>query len=75
MLPDVEGEERLEMPGRAGHDVGQWRAGIGALEDGEGAGVVGGEPDPAGAEETDAFSLEFGFEGVEGAPLLFDLHL
>ena len=68
MLPDVEGEQRLEAGGDG-------VASVGALEDEEGAGAVGGEPYPAGAEEARAFGFEVGFEGVEGAPLLFDLHL
>ena len=33
----------------------------------------GGEPDPAGAEEPDAFGDEVVLEGVEGAPLFHDL--
>ena len=61
------------MPGRAGHDAGYGVAGAGFLGDDEGAVFLGGEPDPAGAEEADAFGGEFVLDGLEGAPLLFDL--
>ena len=60
------------MPGRAGHDVGDWVVGAGVLADGQGAGGIGLEPDPAGAEEADALGDELFLEGVEGAPLGFD---
>ena len=66
MLPDVEGEDGLEA-------FGDGVAGAGLLGDGEGAVRRGGEPDPAGAEEADAFGDEVVLEGVEGAPLLEDL--
>ena len=66
MLPDVEGEEGLEA---LRHRV----AGVRLLGDDQGAILVGGEPDPAGAEEVDAFGFEVGLEGFEGAPLLLDL--
>ena len=66
VLPDVEGEEGLEAL-RHGVD------GVGLLGDDEGAVLVGGEPDPAGAEEADALGFEVSLEGGEGAPLLFDL--
>ena len=66
VLPDVEGEYRLEA-------VGDGVAGAGLLGDGERAVRRGGEPDPAGAEEPDAFGDEVVLEGVEGAPLFHDL--
>ena len=66
VLPDVEGEEGLEA---AGYGV----AGIGLLGDDEGAVGIGGEPDPAGAEEADAFGYELVLEGFEAAPLLYNL--
>ena len=66
MFPDVEGQERFEA-------LGDRVAGVGFLGDDEGAALVGGEPDPAGAEETDALRFELGFKGVEGAPLFVDL--
>ena len=66
MFPDVEGEDGTEA-------VGDGVAGVGALEDGEGAFFIGGEPDPAGAEKGGAFGFELGFESVEGAPLFLDL--
>ena len=66
MFPDVEGEKGLEA---LCHGI----AGVGLLGDDEGAVFVGGEPDPAGAEEADALGFEVGLEGGEGAPLLFDL--
>ena len=47
MLPDVEGEEGLEMPGRAGHDAGDRVVCIGLLSDDKAAIGVCGEPDPA----------------------------
>ena len=49
--------------------------GAGVLADGQGAGGIGLEPDPAGAEEADALGDELFLEGVEGAPLGFDLGL
>ena len=55
VFPDVEGEEGAEMPGLAGHDAGDGVAGVGLLGDDEGAIGIGGEPDPAGAEEGGAF--------------------
>ena len=66
MLPDIERQNRLEP---AGDGV----AGVGFLGDDEGAAGGGGEPDPAGAEEADAFGDEVGLEGVDGAPLLDNL--
>ena len=63
------------MPGRAGHDVGDGVVGAGVLADGQGAVGIGLEPDPAGAEEADALGDELFLEGVEGAPLGFDLGL
>ena len=75
MLPDVEGEERLEMPGQAGHDACDGITCSGLLGDDESTVRIGGEPNPAGAEEGDAFGDEVGFEGVEGAPLLDNLFL
>ena len=68
VLPDVEGEEGAEAA-----DDGVRRPGL--LRDDEGAVGGGGEPDPAGAEEGDAFGDEVGLEGVEGAPLLDNLFL
>ena len=53
--------------------MGYGVVGAGALKDGEGAAVICAEPDPAAAEEADAFGFEFGFEGVDGAPLLSNL--
>ena len=66
VLPDVEGQEGLEA-------VGDGVVGVGVLDDGQFAVGVGLEPDPAGAEEADAFCLKLGLEGVETPPLLFDL--
>ena len=66
MLPDIESQDRLEA---AGDGV----AGVGFLGDDEGATGGRGEPDPAGAEEADALGDEVGFEGVDAAPLFFDL--
>ena len=43
------------------------------MGDDEGAAGGGGEPDPAGAEEADAFGDEVGFEGVDATPLFLDL--
>ena len=68
VFPDVEGEEGAEA-------VGDGVIGAGVLADGQGAGGVGLEPDPAGAEEADALGDELFPEGVEGAPLGFDLGL
>ena len=66
MLPDVEGQKRFQT-------LGKRVPGIGFLGDDEGTIRGGGEPDPAGAEEADAFGDEVGLEGGEGAPLLFNL--
>ena len=66
VFPDVEGEEGAEA-------VGDGVVGAGVLADGQGAGGIGLEPDPAGAEEADALGDELFLEGVEGAPLGFDL--
>ena len=65
VFPDVEGEERGEAVGGGG-------VGAGVLADGESAGGIGLEPDPAGAEEGGAFRFEVGLEVFEGAPLLPD---
>ena len=69
MFPDVEGEEGAEAV------VGDGVVGAGVLADGQGAGGIGLEPDPAGAEEADALGDELFPEGFEGAPLGFDLGL
>ena len=66
MFPDVEGEEGAEA-------VGDGVVGAGVLADGQGAGGIGLEPDPAGAEEADALGDELFLEGCDGAPLLGDL--
>ena len=66
VFPDVEGKEGLEA-------LGDRVVRAGLLGDDEGAVEGCGEPDPAGAEEGDAFGDEVGLEGVEGAPLLLDL--
>ena len=66
VLPDVEGEEGLEA-------FRYGVAGIGLLGDDEGAVGLGGEPDPAGAEEADALGDELVLEGFEAAPLLYEL--
>ena len=71
-MPGRAGHDR---GGRAGHDVGDGVVGAGVLADGQGAGGIGLEPDPAGAEEADALGDELFLEGVEGAPLGFDLGL
>ena len=66
VFPNIEGEQGLETMGDG--IVSTW-----ILADAQFAGFVGLEPDPATAEEADAFGFEFGFEGIEGAPLFFDL--
>ncbi len=66
MFPDVEGEQG---PQAAGDGV----AGTGFLGDEQGPVGVGGEPDPAAAEEGDAAGFEFGLEGGEAPPLLVNL--
>ena len=66
MLPDIEGQQRFQS-------LGKRIVRIRFLGDDEGAVGGGGEPDPAGAEEGGAFGDEISLEGVEGAPLLFDL--
>ena len=66
MLPNIEGEEGAEA-------VGDGVIGAGVLADGQLAGVIGLEPDPAGAEEADTFGDKLFPEGFEGAPLGLDL--
>ena len=66
MLPDIEGQNRLEA-------VSDGVVGVGVLADGELAFRVRLEPDPAGTEEANTFRFKFRLEGVEGAPLLGDL--
>ena len=66
VFPDVEGQEGAEA-------VGDGVVGAGVLADGQGAGGIGLEPDPAGAEEADALGDELCLEGFEGVPLGFDL--
>ena len=66
VFPDVEGEDGFEA-------VGDGVVGVGVLGDGQFAVGVGLEPNPTGAEQAYAFGFEIGFEGVEGAPLLFNL--
>ena len=66
VLPDVEGQEGAEA-------VGDGVVGAGVLADGQGAGGIGLEPHPAGPEEADALGNELFLEGLEGAPLGFDL--
>ncbi len=65
VFPDVEGEEGAEA-------VGDGVVGAGVLADGQGAGGIGLEPHPAGAEQADALGDELFLEGLEGAPLGFD---
>ena len=66
VFPDVEGEEGAEA-------VGDGIVGAGVLADGQGAGDIGLEPDPAGAEEAHTLGNEVFLEGLDGAPLLSDL--
>ncbi len=66
VLPNVEGKDRLEA-------LLDRITGAGLLSYDKGAVFCCGEPDPAGAEERDAFGYEFGLEGFYGAPLGFDL--
>ena len=66
MLPDIEGQQRLQP-------LGDGVVSVRFLGNHEGAVGGGGEPDPAGAEEGGAFGDEVGLEGGEGAPLLLDL--
>ena len=65
VLPDVEGQEGAEA-------VGDGVVGAGVLADGQGAGIIGLEPHPAGPEQADALGDELLLEGLEGAPLGFD---
>ena len=68
VLPDIKRQQRLET-------LGDWIVRAGLLSYDEGAVGGGGEPDPAGAEEGDAFGDEVGLEGVDTSPLLLDLGL
>ena len=68
MLPDIEGQQRLQA-------LGERVASVGFLGDEEGAVGGGGEPDPAGAEEGGAFGDEVGLKGVDGSPLFHNLSL
>ena len=62
VLPDVEGTEGLEA---AADRV----AGTGFLGNDEGTVGIGGEPDPAGAEQADAGGDKGRFEGIKASPL------
>ncbi len=53
--------------------MGDGVVGTGVLADGQGAGGISLEPDPAGAEEADALGDEVFLESCDGAPLLGDL--
>ncbi len=66
MFPNVEGKKGAEP-------VGNGVIGAGVLADGQCAGRIRLEPDPAGAEEGGAFLHEFSLEGVEAPPLFDDL--
>ena len=68
MLPNIKRQQRLQP-------LGDRIVCAGLLCDDEGAVGGGGEPDPAGAEEGDAFGDEVGFEGVDTSPLRLDLGL
>ena len=67
VLPNVEGEDGLEA-------VGYRVVGVGVLGDGQSAGSVGLEPDPAGSEEAHAFCFKVGFESIDTPPLLDNGH-
>ena len=66
MFPNVEGKKGAEP-------VGDRVIGAGVLADGQCAGRIRLEPDPARAEEGGAFLHEFSLEGVEAPPLFDDL--
>lgn len=66
MFPYIEGQDGFEA-------MGDGVVGARILTDAQFAGFVGLEPDPAAAKEADALGFKFGFEGVKGAPLCFDL--
>ncbi len=66
MFPNIKGENGAEA-------VGDGVVGAGVLADGQLAGVIGLEPDPAGTEEADAFGFKIFLEGFKGAPLGLDL--
>ncbi len=66
VLPNVISEDGTET-------VGNGVIGAGVLADGQRAGRIRLEPDPAGAEEGGAFLHEFSLEGVEAPPLFDDL--
>ena len=66
VFPDVEGEEGAEA-------VGDGVVGAGVLADGQGAGGIGLEPHPPGPEQADALGDELLLEGLECAPLGFNL--
>lgn len=65
VLPNVEGEQRLEA-------LGDGVAGVAFLGDDEFAVRAEAEPDPAGAEEPGALGSEFLLEGLEAAELRVD---
>ena len=66
MFPNVEGKKGAEP-------VGNGVIGAGVLADGQCAGRIRLEPDPAGSEEGGAFLHEFSLECVEAPPLFDDL--
>ncbi len=65
MFPDVESEDGAEA-------VGDGVVGAGVLADGQGAGVIGLEPNPAGAEHKTKSGTPVGapdeLEGLERTP-------
>ena len=65
VLPDVNGEERLEA-------LNDGVAGVGLLGDDELAVGVSGKPGPAGAKEPGRLGGELLLEGVERAELCID---
>lgn len=62
MLPDVEGEDGLKA-------VSDGIISVGVLGNGEFAGGIGLEPDPAGAKEGNALGFKLSFEGIHTSPL------
>ena len=66
VLPDVESEDGAEP-------MGDGVVGAGVRVDGQSAGRICMEPDPAGAEKGGAFLDEVNLEGVDGPPLFDDL--
>lgn len=73
VLPNVESQQGLKIPGQAGNDASDGITSVRLLGNDECAIRLCGEPNPAAAEQSNTFGLEFCFEGVDIPPLFNNL--